>query len=341
MNIHLYDDDERQFTDSKSYPTNHGPFSHISIELNKALKKLNYYSDPDAADWVGFNTGLNLTFRYKNKKPFIITVWEVENCLPIQLLRMYYGQKIFGLSNQITKLWNKYNIPAQTIYPGCDTNFWKQTLAKNEIFTFLHVNSSNVRSGIDLTLQAFHNAFCNNKNVKLVIKDTNNSEILNKKIAELKNLGSNIEYISQRMHNYQIRDLYSSSHVCLNLIRMTSFGLPLLECSACNCLCLTGDVEPTNEIIKENTGILLKPSNLIPLYPKIQELEKDYGLMNCYPNFQYPETPLFYDFNIEEYTELLKNIFNNWQKYSIIDTRTPIVNDWTWDKSAKILLSNL
>jgi glycosyltransferase involved in cell wall biosynthesis len=341
MKIHLFDDDPRQQTDPINYPTNHGPFSHISIELNKALKRLGEYSEPDDADFVGFNSGLNLGFRYKHKRTFVINVWETINALPFTLIEMARYQRIFGLSQQITDLWNKYEIPCKTVYPGCDTDFWHQTGEKDKTFTFLHVNSSNVRSGLDLTLEAFFQAFRGNKDVKLIVKDTNESERLNQRIKEYVSLGTNIEYISKRMHNYEIRALYSRSHVCLNLLRITSFGLPLLESSACNCLCVTGDTAPTNEIIKPESGVLIKPSKKIPLYPKIVELQSDWGLLNCFPPLRYPEEPLFYDFDVNDYATTLLNIYNNWNVYSKIDTRTPIVNDWTWDKSAKTLISYL
>jgi hypothetical protein len=340
MKIHVYDNDPRQFNDP-TYPVNHGPFSAIAINLNKELAKLGVLSSADDADWVGFNSGLDVGFKYKDKKTFVINVWETSNTLPYYLLYSGQGQKIFGLSDQITNLWKKYGYKVETLYPGCDTEFWHQTKPKNSKFTFLHINSSNVRSGIDLTLEAFTHAFRGNPNVQLIVKDTNNSPQLNKRIQQIVEGGANIVYISRRMDMNEIRDLYSESHVCLNLIRITSFGLPLLECSACNCLCVTGDVPPTNEIIKSDTGVLVRPSGEVEFSSIIPRLTQEWGLLNCFPSFEYPEQPKMFDFNVAEYVWQLQDIYNKWDSYSKIDTRSPIVQNWSWEKSAKRLVGLL
>lgn len=340
MKINLHDNDPRRLNDP-SYPINHGPFSAIAINLNKELDKLGAFAPADEADWVGFNSGLDVGFRYKEKNTFVINVWETSNTLPLYLLHMGRHQRIFGLSNQITDLWRKYGYKVDTVYPGCDTDFWYQTKPKNSKFTFLHINSSNVRSGIDLTLEAFTHAFRDNKNVQLIVKDTNDSPQLNKRIAQLIKGGADIVYVSKRMTLPEIRDLYSQSHVCLNLIRITSFGLPLLECSACNCLCVTGDVPPTNEIIKPNTGVLIKSIGEVEFSSIIPRLTQEWGLLNCFPNFEYPEPPRMFDFNVAEYVWQLKDIYEKWDFYSKIDTRTSIVKDWTWEKSAKRLMELL
>ncbi|MEK6882353.1 MAG: glycosyltransferase [Nanoarchaeota archaeon] len=340
MKIHFLDSDPRRFTDSENYPFNHGPFSEISLQFNKCLKELGYYAEPDDADFVGKCDGLDVGFKYKNKQSFLIHVYETINTLPHILLKMSNGQRIFGLSNQITNLWHKYGrTDVKTVYGGCDTNFWYQTKDKLSQYTFLHVNSSNVRSGLDLTIEAFYKTFAN-KDVRLVIKDTNDSKTLIDKINYYKEKGANIEYISKRMRSYEIRDLYSSSHVCINLLRATSFGLCLLEASACNCFCLTGNISPTNEIIDSSFGILVEPSKQIEL-SQAQAIGSNWGLLNCYPNFSYPEVPKVWDYDVNNYADILKKIYENWANLSKIDTRTPILNNWKWIDQAKKLINYL
>jgi glycosyltransferase involved in cell wall biosynthesis len=344
MKIHLYDNDPRKITDPVNYPLNHGSFSEVSINLNKALRELGHYAEPDDADLVGICDGLQVNFKYKDKPSFVINVWETLNTLPIPLLQMAQSQpRIFGLSNQITNLWHKYGrTDVKTVYGGCDTDFWRQTKAKSNVFTFLHVNSSNVRSGLDLTIAAFREAFENDKNVRLIIKDTNKSPKLEEIIKTYQqDFRCNIEYISERLHNTAIRDLYSESHVCLNLLRATSFGMPLLECSACNCLCLTGDIPPTNEIIQPDNGVLVPLKREIGIPETAAILTQSWGLLNCYPSFQYPEYPLFATYDIEQYASILRDIFDNWSKYSTIDTRTPIINNWQWKIQAQKLVGYL
>lgn len=341
--IHLFEEDPRYSSDP-TFKDNHGSFSVINYGVNDALKELDLYSEQDLAKYIGFASSLNFHQQYKDKQSFYITVWETINKLTdfhIQMLKDK-NKIIFGMSDQITNLYLKEGIECKTLHCGCDTNFWKQTMPKNDIFTFIHINSSNVRSGLDLTLQAFHLAFQNNKNVKLIIKDTNtNVDVLKARIQELKDKGSNIEYITNRSTKQEVRDLYSRSHVGLNLLRMTSWGFPLHEMSACNCLCVTGDFAPTNVLINNDYGILLKPSQEINIGEKLNELINYWGLLNCYGGFGYSEEPRFYDFNIEEYASLLVNIYQNWNFYVKIDTRTPIINKWKWRYTAEKLVKYL
>ncbi len=102
MKVHFFDDDPRQITDPVNYPSNHGPFSDLSINFNTALKACGSYSDAESADWVGFNTSLNLNFRYHSSNSFIIHVWETCNALPLELLQLSYGKKIF---QSLAKIW--------------------------------------------------------------------------------------------------------------------------------------------------------------------------------------------------------------------------------------------
>lgn len=339
MKISFFDDDPRQFTDSENYPVNHGPFSEVAIQMNRALDKLGLYAPPDEADFVGKCDGMQLNFQYKDKKSFLIHVWETSNCLPHFFLQQKnIGQILFGLSEQISNLWHRHGFKdVKTVYAGCDTEYWHQTQEKDKVFTFLHVNSSNIRSGLDLTITAFYNAFKNSKDAKLLIKDTNTSTKLLDSIKFFQDKGCNIEYISERLPSDKVRDLYSRSHVCLNVLRATSFGLPLLESSACNCLCVTGDVPPTNEIINNENGVLIPPLKEVELY-KLNYLIEDWGLLNCYPDFPYLEKPKVWDYSLFEYSEFLKDIYNEWDNvYKKIDTRTDVVEDWQWEQQAEIL----
>lgn len=117
--------------------------------------------------------------------------------------------------------------------------------------------------------------------------------------------------------------------------------MPLLDCSACESLCVTGDFEPTNELIQPDRGVLLKPSRLVSLNNIIPNLVNEWGLYNCYGHFPHFEEPCIYDFDVNEYASLLQTIYNQWDKYNKIDTRSPIISDWSWDRSALTLKNQL
>ena len=341
--IHMHETDPRFYSDP-TFIDNHGSFSVINYGINQGLKNINAYANIDDANFIGYASSLDFDTYHRNKKSFYITVWETINSLThYHIQKLKHSDKIlFGMSDQITNLYLKEGIRCKTLHCGCDTDFWKPTLPKNEKFTFIHVNSTNIRSGIDLTLEAFDKAFRHNKDVQLIIKDTNlNNYQFLKKISEFVDKGCSIIYIQKRMTRQQIRDLYSQSHVGLNLLRMTSWGFPLHEMSSCGCYCITGNFEPTNVLLNNKFATLINPIRKINIQDTLDYLVNHWGLLNCYGGFSYPEQPQFYDFDIDEYAEILKQVFHNWDYYQTIDTRSPIKNDWSWTNTAKQLLQEL
>ena len=340
MKIHFYDDDPRLVSDP-IYHLKMGSFGTVAYHMNKVLKKMDYYAEPDQADWVGKCGALDPQFKYKDKKSFYINVWETNNTLPFYLLHNAQGKLIFGLCDKTSNLWRKYGFQAETIYGGCDTDFWHQTEEKNkDQFVFCHINHATVRSGLDIIIPAFALKFKNNKDVKLIIKDSGG---VNHKLLQFINSFKceNIEYINDFWTTEQVRDLYSKSHACINLLRSTSFGMPLLESSACNSLCICGDVTPTNELVDSSYAMMIKPKGEIPIYPFINQVEQEVGLKNYYGYFEYPEVPYFWDFEVETVGQSLFEVYNNWSSYKKIDTRTPIINNWKWENSATKLINIL
>ncbi len=343
MKIHCLDLDPRQYKEPIKYAQDFGSFGCIARGINQGLKEIGAYANPAEADWVGICDGLNISFKFEQKKSFVINVYETTNVLPQFLVETARrtGQKVLGLSKQVSALWAKYGFDVPVVYGGCDTAVWYPDGPKSENFTFLHVNFANSRSALDVVLQAFVAAFGGNFGVRLVIKNVNSSNTL-KDVIERFGEGANISLIDERLPIDELRKLYSSSHVLLNPVRCTSFGLPLLEASACGCLVLTGDTPPTNELIRPKYGVLIPPTSEEPVMPAAENLERDWGFVNCYPNWAtYNEPPRFYRFNPLDLASKLEEIHEDWDKFSSIDTRTPIVNNFSWRQSAESLVKAL
>ncbi len=345
--IHLQIDDENEeysLYESPLFNKATDSFQILSREFNRALKKINQYSSLSDAKYVGYATPFPFGATPKKAIPFYITVWETINKLSEVHIQHTKNQNniLIGMSDQISNLYLKEGIRCETLHVGCDTDFWRPTQEKHKKFTFLFSGDTSIRSGLDLSVEAFHLAFQSNQNVQLVIKITkNNQNALLTKINEYKLKGSNIHTLCGFFNRGEMRDLYSSCHVGLNVLRMASWGLPLHEMSACGCLVITGDAAPTNVVIEKDYGILLKPKKEIPIHPKAYELKSSWGLINYCEGIPYSEPPMFYDFNVEEYAELLKNIYTNWSSYQKIDTRSPIVKRWKWANAAENLVKIL
>jgi glycosyltransferase involved in cell wall biosynthesis len=343
--IHLLDNDPRQFSEPENYKYNHGSLSSVMININQELKKINSYSDAEQAEWVGVCAPLDIGFKYKDKKSFIISCWETANTLSYFHLNSakQSKQKLLGMSNQITNLWRKYGLDCKTLHLGADTEFWQPTKEKDkQKFVFILPFATFTRSAIDLALEAFSIAFKNNKDVVLKLKDTEASPKYLSKIEEYKKLGLNIEHHTGRWSMQELRDFYSSAHVCLTLQRAASFGLVISESMSCNTLNLTGNIEPSNEIVNKEISVMVDPIGLSSIPQSTNYLVQEWGFINAYPNFDYPEEPLFYHFDKNQYAEKMLECYNQWDaKYSKLNYREYIKQNFTWEKTAKNLINIL
>lgn len=344
MKIHVFDTDPRRLSEPEVYKTNMGSFGIVADLFNRGLKEIDCYAEPDQADLVGICDGLNFSFKYKDKQPFLIHVWDQINTIPLELRAMqkHYNMKMVGLSSQVSNLWAKYGVDCKTATPGCDTNFYNydRNSKGDGRFFFLFESFANVRSGLDLAVQAYHLAFKGNDQVKLVIKNTSKSKILSDKLLDYAVDGSNIEYLSNRISSEEMRYLYNLAHVSLHVYRHSSWGLGVHQAAACNSIPVVGDFCPSNEMA---VGLKLKPSKEILIREKLPELVNEWGLHNAYGNFTYDEEPLFYDYNIEEYAALLKDIYNNYNKYDIggFNLRKNVIDYFSLKESAKQLVEAL
>lgn len=345
MKIHVFDTDPRRFTEPEKYEHNFGSFAAVARGINSGLKTINCYAEPDDADFVGVCDGLMMNFKYKDKKPFIIHVWDVIDQIPQEVIQSYLHFKpiLLGLSDQVSQNWSNYGIKCETVEPGVDTNFWKQTLPKNEKFTFLFNNFSNCRSGLDCALAAFEDLFfkLNNEfDCKLIIKNTNGSAKLHESIKSKQHYLP-IEYINARMTIEEMRDLYSRSHVLLNTLRMSSWGLNSHEACAANCLPVMGNFSPSNRIVSNGIGLTV-PVYRIDLNQKVKFLES-IGFHNSYGNFTYDNSPEFYGYPPEQYSDTLHFIINNYNHFASFNQQRieKLKHLWSWERSANMLVNAL
>lgn len=348
--ICFIDTDPRAVTDPK-YKTNMGSFSIVADGFNKGLKEIGCYAEPDEADFVGICDALNVGFRYKNKKIFILNVWDTINSLPTYLTacQKHYKPIMFGLSDQITRLWRENGVRCETAMPGCDIDFWKPDLSRRDsTTTFLFNSFANVRSGLDLAIEAFSKAFSPQDNVRLIIKNTESNEkleyyinsVIRRKVDDSSLNTLDIQYITGRSSFEEMRSLYQRSHFSLNVMRMSSWGLGIHESVACGCIPIVGNFTPSNVIVEGLSAFVLDPTEEIDISLKVPELEMK-GLHNAYGNFDYRERPRFYDYSIYDYAELLRNCHQCNVRSSPTIEREKLKNKWSWSKAAKNISDKL
>ena len=219
---------------------------------------------------------------------------------------------------------------------------------ESKLTTFLFNSFANVRSGLDLAIEAFAKAFSPSDNVRLIIKNTDSNPTLEKYINSVatSKVSSdslrvlNIHYRTGRSSFDQMRDLYQQSHFTLNVMRMSSWGLGIHEAIACGCIPIVGNFNPSNTIVDGLAAFTLDPTDEISIYSKVASLEAK-GLHNAYGKFEYTEDPKFYDYSVYDYAELLRSCHESKVRSSVGMERLKLLQKWSWGKAARNLVSKL
>lgn len=348
MRIHCYDDDPRLAIEGlEAYSRNSGSFAVITNNLNKELEKRNLFSSTRDADIVGFASGLKWDFGFESKQRFLINVWET-NVLPEYLLqtrkRLELGNyKVFGLSEQISKVWREHGFPTETVDIGCDTDFWApQPIPQFDKFTILSTVSCNFRSGITHLLHAFFQAHVNGGgNIKLIIKNTDERATkLPDIIKKFVGLGLDIEYICKRMDVYEVRELMARCHLMSYPVINTSAGLPILEAGAMELPIMVNDFCPVN-LYPVCETVKCEPA---PISEIKEFLVQQAGLPYTFPSGWIDETKaLMYWPNVEDFGTKILKVKKEYDIYKkkAKDCRQEIINRWTWKHSCDQLIKNL
>lgn len=348
MSIFLYDDDPRlKLEGLEQYSKNSGSFAVITNNLNKELAKLGLLGSEEASDWIGFASGLKWGFGFGDRKRFLINVWE-SNILPELLLRMrpnfeHNNYKVFGLSKQISDVWQSYGYETPIVDIGCDTEFWKpQPVKKFAKFTILSTTAANFRSGIPHLITAYKAIWASGiRDIKLVIKNTDERAYrLPNIIKDMQDVGMDVSYLCERENIEQIRELMASCHLlCYNVLG-TSAGLPILEAASMELPCLVTDASPTN--IYPSCGKIKCTEKSIAEYKSF--LCDTWGLPYNFAGLGVDEEKAMLNWlDISDFTEKILDAYHNYDKYieKAKECRKQVLERWTWSHSCNQLLNNL
>lgn len=344
MKIHILSRDPRQH--DPDFSETCGSFDVIGLILKKGLQQLGFYTDDiNEATHVGIADSLATNFSYPNKQCFMICFVDTINTVPnITLDRLSSNPhlRLFSINQHTSDLFEKYGVLCDVIGPGIDPDYWQPIdLPYNYHFCFVHLGFSNFRSGLDQLIQAFDLAFCGNKDVRLIIKNTSDSERLYKVIHEYQKKGNDIKYYNNRWTFSSLKNLYSFTSVACNILRFSAHGLPIAESTLCNNLCLAGDFDPSNQLIDDTCGILLKPEKEVYVDEVMSDLVNTWGLTDTFSNLSFPERPKIYSYNIEEYANLLQHVYQNYSSYDRDKHREIMVGKWSYLDSARKLVEYL
>jgi glycosyltransferase involved in cell wall biosynthesis len=263
-----------------------GSTNIIVNSINVAAKKLDLYSDKPGDFVFYYDT---LADDHGEKADAMYVAYELT--FPQLLIQRLAGRPVLGLSKENAMFATLAGYPPHLVHyvsMGVDTDVWRYTTKKykKDKFVFLSFCESNTRSGFDILIPAFCQAFQGNKGVELLIKDreaTDQFKAYVRSMAEAHNV--TIIHEDQHITNFEDQLRYYESadvHICLNrshtwgmvMSQGMSCGIPTITqrysgpsdyCTSINSLSVDFDLEEVdNSLIQYLTTIGLK-NHLIPV----------------------------------------------------------------------------
>jgi glycosyltransferase involved in cell wall biosynthesis len=324
-------------------PNEFGSFTVVARKLNEQFKKLNVLGDINNPDtYVIFPEVFATEQRWKNQIPYLACEYSLAPDIVIQKLKQYNPLVLaiseFAKQNIINSGYEKVDY----VHLGTDPELWKPlNIDKFDTFTYLTVNSSNERSGFEKLIPAFIE-FCKDKNVKLIIKDGNNSNFKNF-IESLNH--PKIEYIDKMAGEDSLRVLYNKSHIFLYTNNTTSFGMNPMDAV----LCGTPSIVTYGSALKEFIPDWTQP---VKIHTQLKQLNSEsidewtkFGI-NCFSkNFlNVFNGPIYGEIvNQNNILEALEFSFKNYKDYAIIakNHKDFILEKYTWEHCARNLINKI
>jgi len=323
--------------------TEFGSFTVVARKLNKEFGKLNILgSIDDPNSIIIYPEVFETEQKWKKQIPYLACEYSLAPKIVIDKLKTYNPLVLaisdFAKNNLINSGYSK----VETVHLGVDPDLWYPTTAKNkEIFTYLTVNTSNERSGLEKLIKAF-NKFSENKNVQLIIKDGKNLPFKD----YVKSLNNNkIIYIGDILPENELRDLYSQSNIFLYTNNTTSFGMTPLE----SVLCGTPAIVTLGSALKEFIPEWTQPYKIKTTYEQITPntiREWQQCGISCFPEYflNLFNGPIFGERVCEkDISDVLEFSFENTKIYSIIGDkhRKEIIHKYTWSQTALNIIEKI
>lgn len=331
------------FNDKLDNPSEHGSFTVVSRKLNEQFCKLGVLGDPkDPECFVIYCEVFDTAQKWQRHIPYLACEYSMTPTVVIHKLN-YYKPLVLSISEFAKhNLINSGYHNVKAIHLGTSPDCWFKTDdAKFDTFTYLTVNTSNERSGYESLIPSFIE-FSKNKNVKLIIKDQENTAF--RKFIEKLNCNK-IEYIGKPFSEEELRVLYNKSHLFIYANNTTSFGMNAMDSVLCGTPCITTYGSALKEFIPEwsqpikiRTEMKCLDENSIKEWTKIG--------INCFP----PDFLNFFSGKIygervlkEDILEALEYSYYNYKEYLSIASRHKqfILENYTWEKCANKIIEKL
>lgn len=218
-----------------------------------------------------------------NFHPFIISCWGPDifefpkkNFIASTILKrnLYHAEKVLATGFALKKEAEKYTRKEVGVIPfGIDAKLFHPIEKPNtEIITIGIVKAMEDVYGVDILIDAFTNLYNDNNNLRLLLVGDGSKLKHYKLWVDGIGLEKAIRFTGRK----EVEELplyFSVMDICVFPSRMESFGVAILEASACGKPVIGSNIGGIPEVIKdEETGILLKSNGVLALEDAILRL---------------------------------------------------------------------
>jgi L-malate glycosyltransferase len=190
---------------------------------------------------------------------------------------LFNAVAVCSTSKNMLKLIPEHGHKTHVIPFGIDTELFKPLLQKatDRKITFGVIKALKDVYGIDILLQAFSQLITIESNASLAIVGDGPNEKMYKDLSKTLKIERNVQFIP-RIDNHDVPEMLNNFTIFVNLSRSESFGVSVLEASACGLPVILSNIDGLKEVyIKNETGIAVDLNNIEEIVTAMQNLMKN------------------------------------------------------------------
>ena len=218
--------------------------------------------------------------------PFVVTehssklnknILEISK-IDIKLAKEAYqnADKVIAVSNALAKnLRNNFGVNAAVIHNIVDvSNFQYVKREKRDNFTFVSVGNLIQIKGFDLLIEAFAEAFKDDKSVSLKIVGDGSERTNLQNIVNQCNINDKITFLGEICRE-KLRDVYKESDAFVLTSRSETFGVAYIEAMTTGMPVIATACGGPNDFVNEQNGYLIPVDNKQALVDALQKMRQD------------------------------------------------------------------
>ena len=319
----------QNFSDPGSSGTKQTSFSKIGyLKLIPKLKKIIRTFEPDVVH-AHYATSYGILARLSGFKPYFISAWGTDvmkfpdkNFINRKILKKNLNQaaKVFATSNTIREYIHRIQKVEVTVIPfGVDLQQFKPNrklpLFDPETIVIGAIKVLSPIYGMDILIDAFASVVKVNPHKKLGLLLVGEGPSRNELMAQCEKLGIQDQVIfTGRIDFSEVAAYFNSVDIFVNISEYESFGVSVIEASACEKPVIVTDVGGLKEVVDQNeTGIRIASRDKYATAAAIERLIEDPMLRLTMGKNGRKKVEALYNWenNLEEMCQIYRNVKNS------------------------------